>query len=303
MQRPMALVAVVWTLLCVGGGCAAPPEHREANSFLSKPQMSPSSVMLEIFFVRYTDDHRELGDSIWEQIDEQKFDTGLRQELARHGLRAGVLAGQLPLEVQKLLESQSEPITDSQPNEVEQAAEEEAPAQLAGANVVTLGQGPLVRLRQLQIRAGRRGEIIASSVFDELPLLRVVNGEVCGKTLPKCQAMFSVTPYPEGDGNVRIELVPELHYGDPVRRFSGADGIWKLETSRPRKSFTELTVTPKLAPGDMIVVGALGSKSGTLGRWFFEESNDGVVEQKLLLVRVARSQYDNLFALEAPEDE
>ncbi len=297
----MAILAVVWTMLCVGSGCATSPERREANALLSKPTMSPNSVMLEIFFVRYTEDHRSLGESIWEQIDEQKFDSDLRRKLADQGIRAGVLAGQLPLEVQQLLETQTAPVAETPP-ELATPGENADPT-VAAASVVTLGQGPLVRLRQLQIRSGRRGEIIASNIFDELPLLQVSNGEVCGKTLHKCQSMFSVTPFPEGDGSARLELVPELHHGDPTRRFSGADGVWKLETSRPRQAFTELTLSPKLAPGDMVVVGAVSQRPGTMGRWFFQETTDGVVEHKLLLIRLARTQYDDLFDLESREAE
>ena len=55
---------------------------------------------------------------------------------------------------------------------------------------------------------------------------------------------------------VQLDLLPELHHGEPQQRWIGDDGVIRLETSRPKRVFDELRMKISLAPGQMLVVAA-----------------------------------------------
>ena len=60
---------------------------------------------------------------------------------------------------------------------------------------------PPVR-RHLQIRAGQRKEIIASRVYDQLPVLISEPGQLGGQTYSQAQAVWAVKTTPQADGRV-----------------------------------------------------------------------------------------------------
>jgi hypothetical protein len=68
----------------------------------------------------------------------------------------------------------------------------------------------------------------------------------------------------------------------------------RLDTSRPRRVFDDLTMPLVLSPGSMAVLGNLPDRPGSLGHYFFTEGEDNRLEQKLLLLRLCRTQHDDL---------
>jgi hypothetical protein len=276
------------TVACLGvaallAGCSTPLPRQESGNPLRTPRMSRDSVGLEIFFVRLPAADRQAYDSIWNEADEQRFGVGLRRQMAENGLRAGVLGWQMPAAVQRLLDEQSQ-----------RAVEADGPQQ--GIQVTELDRTSPIRIRQLQVRPGRRSEIIASSVYESLPLLVREGGVLKGRSYQNCQGILALHAYPEPDGQVRLEVWPELHHGQPRHRFTGSDGVLKLETGRPRDVFEHLRLDVSLSPGEMLLLGGQPDRPGSLGNCFFVDRNAGQAERKLILVRVAATQRDELFA-------
>ena len=70
----------------------------------------------------------------------------------------------------------------------------------------------------------------------------------------------------------------------------------RLETSRPRRVFEELTMSAFLSPGAMVILSSLPNRPGSLGHYFFTEGEDNHVEQKLLVLRLSQTQHDDLVA-------
>ena len=87
--RQIVLLAVL-----AMAGCNTP--LRQAKSPLLPAQMSPDSVMLDIFFIRFPFGDPAVNEKLWEEIDEQQFSPDLRDRLARNGFRAGLVNGQTP---------------------------------------------------------------------------------------------------------------------------------------------------------------------------------------------------------------
>jgi hypothetical protein len=140
---------VLLLAMLVTAGCNTP--LHKAKSPLMPTQMSPDSVVLDIFFVRYPFGDSAVNNKLWEEIDEQHFSPELRERLARNGFRVGLVTGQMPMELSKLLELSDKP----------------APTGVAVAEtkVDDLESQPRVMRQHLQLRAGHRSEVIASGVY------------------------------------------------------------------------------------------------------------------------------------------
>jgi len=263
-------------------GCNG-PALRKSKSPLAPAQMSADSIVLEMFFVRFPFGDSSANEALWEEIDEQQFPPDLRQYLTQNGFRAGVVDGHIPGELAKLLELNKQ-----------QEPEKESGETTEGTKIDSFDEQPRVVHRRLQIRPGQRSEIIASAVYDELPVLMCCAGQLSGRTYNQAQGMFEVKSFPQPDGRVRLELVPELHHDQPRQRWVGGQGMLRLDTSRPKQIYEDMTMKARLAPGGMLILGSLPNRPGSLGHHFFTE-NQGRLEQKLLVIRFSQAQQDGLF--------
>ncbi len=265
-------------------GCVSDhrPKH-DGQSLLKKARLAPDSVVLEVFSVHFRRDDQDLYRTIWQEVDEQAVAADVRLRLGENGFRAGVVTGHLPQAVQRILELNSQP--SPQPDT-------DGPQ----VNVVTFDGRPTIRIQQMRLPARRRGEIAASGVYPSAAPLVYEDGQLRGESFDLCQGMIAVKAMPDNDGRVRLEVVPELHYGEAQRRFTSAEGILNLETGRPRKAFAKLTQEVTLSPGDLYVIGSSQAKQGSLGDYFFTAEPGNTPHAKLLFVRLAHTQNDGLFS-------
>lgn len=271
---------LVWVLALLAiAGCNT-PLRRTGKSPLQPAQMSPDSVVLEMFFVRFPFGDSSANDKLWEEIDEQQFPPALRERLAKDGFRVGMVSAQVPAELAKLLQLSDKP---------------EAADELGGTPVDATEQEPRVLRRHLQLRANQRSEIISSSVYENLPLLTSEAGQISGQTYHQAQGIFAIKSLPQPDGRIRLELTPELHHGQPQQHWVGKQGMWRLETGRPKRAFDDMTLTAELTPGAMLVLSSLPNRPGSLGHYFFTDDDGTRLEQKLLIVRLTQTQHDGLF--------
>ena len=156
---------------------------------------------------------------------------------------------------------------------------------------------------QIHATARRGGQIDASAVYDSLDVLTAQDGEVGGRTYLKAQCKLILSAVPQGDGSVRVQILPQVHHGQAKPGFTSfGQGILRMTTSRPSQSFEELQIIASLAPGDMLVLGCLTDRQGSLGHAFFTGRPAGPLEQKLIIVRVIRSVRDDLFAADAVDE-
>jgi hypothetical protein len=242
--------------------------------------MSPGAVVLDLFFIRVPFGDPAANVLLWNEIDEQHFPPETRRELARHGFRVGLSDGQIPWVLSELLELKDKPAADGEPNTID---------------VVGTDSASRVTRRHMPLLEGRPGLISASEIYEKFPVLTCVSGEVCGRDYPKGQGMVAVKANLEGDGRVRLELVPEVHYGEVRQRFAGDSGMLRLEAAKARCVFDELAVTATLTPGHMIVLAGLPDRPGSLGHYFFTRNDSGELQQRLLVIRLAQTQHDDLF--------
>ncbi len=280
ISRRTLLCAVPGLALANLVGCAPFKVPDELPSRLLPPaRMSADSVILEIGHAQVPVADQAAYDEIWQQADEQSLPLELRQELARNGLRCGILGKRLPERIRELMAQKSDAVN--------QRSED-----------LNVGDIEVDRqTRRLQCRAGRRAKILCSKSFDELSLLTRDAGAVRGRQLYKAQCLFGLKPYPQGDGRVRIDLLPEVEHGELKQQWVGGEGTLMQRIGREKITFEALRLSLTLAPGQMLVVSA-GEQPKGLGEHFFIESVGGTPTRSLLFVRLAHTQHDNLFAPE-----
>ncbi len=221
---------------------------------------------------------RRSNGALWDQIDEQSFSPETRRELSDSGIRAGLVGSHVPVEMARLLTLTDEPRKPAQENTVDLEVE------------------PAVTMRMLAVRAGQRSEIVASNVYDRLPLLTREAGQVVGHTYAKAEGRLALRAVPQHDGRVQIELLPELHYGEQQQRWNAADGVIRLEAARPKRVFEQLKLKADIAPGQMLVLTCRPDRSGSLGHHFFTEPKTDGLLQKMLIIRLVQAGSDRSFA-------
>jgi hypothetical protein len=247
---------------------------------------SPDSVAMEIIWARFAADDPELNDAAWREIDETQIAPAVRRELANNGFRVGVIGGAVPAAIARALGSG-------------ESSDDEPSTHNDGTKSEMLTAEPLVHGRVQQLRRNQRSEIQASEVYPSLPLL--VNGgqELSGRTYSDAQAIYALRVDAQPDQTVMVELTPELHYGPAMLRFTRDDGdmgILRQAPLREREVFSDLRMSVRLAPGEMLVLMGLRDAGSRLGHYFHSVDSSEGRQQKLILIRLAEVPPSDLFA-------
>ncbi len=266
-------------------GCS-PVKPPVGKALLAPATMSPDSAVLEVFFIRCPMGDVNVNTTLWAEVDEQSIPCETRLQLARNGFRVGVVGAQVPLGISRLLELATTPAALPGPNTRVEASQ--------------MQDEPQVIRRHLQLRPGTRQEIIASEVYDELPVLLSENGQLAGQTYTQAQGMLALKTCNLRDGQVKIDLVPELHHGQPRQRWVANQGVYRLDAGREKRAFLPMAVSVSLVRGQMLAMTCLPSRPGSLGYHFLSDKRAGRNDQKLLLIRLSQAQHDDLVLPDEP---
>ena len=268
-----------WAALLAGvfAGCSAWTTIPAGKSLLQPARMSPDSVVVEFAMLDLDTVPEERIGELWRAVDEQQISVETRQRLAQHGFRCGVAGSQLPLWLTDALASQSQQL---KLDESEQTA------------VVC----DLLTQRRIQCRANQRRSVPVSTECKEL----IVGGDETdgapSRKFADARCHVCMTVSPKGDGQVELQLVPEIQHGPMHQRWVGQDGLFRLDAARNSDRFEELRVAVTLLPGQTLVYSAT-AENGGLGPAFAGKSGFGAPSSgKLILFRLAQTQWDDLFS-------
>jgi hypothetical protein len=247
------------------------------SKMLSPARMAEDSVVLEVMFVYIAPQDNAADSALWQQLDETHLPIPLRQQLDANGIRAGLIGGSLPEPLLALMQDERN-TTDLQ--------------QRAG-NLATATEN---RMQRMQCRDGQPGRIVVSpSTHRQLAVVIVEGDYLRGHTFQQAQCLLGLRTYALGDGRARIHLIPEIHYGDATTQFVGQEGAWMLKSDRAVASFKDLELNHVLAPGQTLLLTTSPTAHG-LGGSFFTDIQATSDTQILVLVRLAQTQQDDLFA-------
>jgi hypothetical protein len=237
------------------------------------------SVVVETVFVRFSAAKLDELREIWDSADETVLDIETRRRLDANGLRAGVLIGDLPRFVREQLKATSEEQTT---NALEHAG--------LAADVEN-------RMRQMQCRAGRRKELfVRRDLSEPLTILHARDARVAGETFYQPSLAFDLRATPIQGMQARITLTPEVQHGDMQQSFVSTEFGLRPDLRRPRKTWDDLTVEVDLQPGKILMMAATYPTKAVGEAFFTTQTADQAVDHVLLLLRVADTQIDELFA-------
>lgn len=264
-------------------GCAqwSTPPATELTK-LPLPKLAPDSVVLEVTFIRIPEERVDFEARFWPEADEAALSAELRRRMAANGFRGGVLGSPPPAALQELLDQQ--PVTDLGD----------------GSTRIEAGAEITVRTHRLRSRSGHLSKIVVrdTPVPKLAALLYDESGRVRGESLEQAQCYYCITSHPQGDGQVRIELVPTIEHGQARSRFKGQQGAWTVDNvSRPSRIYDDLKIDTVLSPGQSVVIGSNESHRG-LGEQFFAADTEEQEPRLLLIVRVQQTQLDDRFMQE-----
>jgi hypothetical protein len=259
------------------GGCSLWQATEVVLPELPATRMSEDTVVWEIGAVYVPKDDDRFHDSLWVSADEQVLPVDLTRRLATHGFRCGLVGMPLPTVLRQRLDEHESPASEG-----------------SGSIPVSELTGGYER-RRLQARAGQRYEVVGGPVQDDMTAVFQEEGEIRGQRFSQAQCVLAMRSFPQGDGRVRLEVTPEIHFGPPRRHYEGMGGAFQVQAKRDRKVFSELSFEVLFSPGQTLLLTASRQSNG-LGRLFFSSSPDGRTRQKFLLVRLAQTQYDDRFA-------
>jgi hypothetical protein len=100
--------------------------------------------------------------------------------------------------------------------------------------------------------------------------------------------LYALHTESQADRTVILDVVPELHYGPPLLRYSAGDGILRQQPLREREVFSDLKMSVALAAGEMLVVAGEKDATSRLGHYFHSAETSAGREQKLIVIRLAQ---------------
>ena len=262
-----------------------PDPKPPANPF-PLARLSPDTVILEIGVLAITEKNDEQFKNSWRHLDAQHIPFHVRKLLDNNGIQTGLAGCQMPAEFKKLIEP--DPIDVEELNEFQKQAYEKG--FLKPAEKMDIHQ-------RIQNRAGQRHEIpLLQPDFVQTISWSVETEEgrrdgVVEQALP----YMAVTTYPNGNGSVSLVLTPELLYGELKDRITSFQGKAIYKNSKESMFFEDMNIHATLKPGETIMVTCNSNESG-LGQTLFEKVGYRHTERRILMIRLAQSQQDDLFS-------
>jgi hypothetical protein len=282
---------MVLSLLAVGAGCTKLPK----SASLMPATPVGDHVALEVFFVRVpTGDQTVLG-PLWSEVDEHAIARDVRQRLTANGFLVGQIGGQLPAAITDLLK-----VRDDAPT-----------LDATQPTAVDLANPTILHRKRIDVyQPETPSQIVVTGERQRHDKLVVLfcdeedgNPAVRGWTFHAAQGILLTKVHPQPDGRVNLDIVPEVEYGESVRKITPQEGgNFTVHFTPQRKTFDGLRIAADLSPGDMLVFSCQGNRPGSLGQQFFTERQADVLNQIVLMIRVVQAKPADLFS-DLPRDE
>ena len=271
-------------LFVLSAGCRQ-VEQRQGKSPLQPAQMSPDSIALDISFVRFPFGQAEANGRLWEEIDEQGVASDVRQRLIPNGFRTGLVSDPMPEGLAKLLEPKDKPASTAVPR---------------GA-AADLEKEPRMVTRRLQLRAEHRAEIACSEIYERLSVLIRDRLGVTGGDLYQAQGMIVVTAHLEPDRHCVWTWCPRCNPARASPTSCPAREVSAWKQTSPAGRSTNWPFTSRSCRG----------KASYSAAWRIARAASAIISlrkrpkaswnRKLLVIRLAQTQRDDLFDPRAPQ--
>jgi hypothetical protein len=258
LKRITALcLAVSAALVAVGCRNLKVNEKPTVGIALPKSQMESDSVAVRVAIAELDELQESSFRKFIETTDSQKISLPMRQRLDENGIRVSVISSVNSAQLQRLLA----------PLELKHEWLSEQEIELLEAGKLE----PVHRLTGQRHVEKKRGESFCIEVSPVQPSAtwRVHVGErTYGDRATLAQCQVRVTSWPQPDGSVQLQFMPEIHHGRKLSRIGVSDRNLAVEERRDIKEFRSLAFDVSIQPGETVIVAPTG-KLERLGKLFF----------------------------------
>ncbi len=248
-RRGLILLLVAWGFGLAG--CEmfdnTPAVSTTTTRKLPALQAPPGSIQLDVVYVERPVGDPLLGRELWRHVDQVgKIDAEARHRLRKNGMRVGIVGANPPVALQQMLGLKSDFAYEP---DAEQAK------QLVG--------------RSFFLLSGGETDVQISPRYEECSL-KIDSGE----SSEPCQfenavCKFRLRASRVQEGWIRLEFVPQIHYGDDKLRYAAGENDWKLQNGQQTETFYLQRFDVELGTGEMAILTAEEDSTGTLGQLFF----------------------------------
>jgi hypothetical protein len=228
--------------------------------------MEPKRCLLKVAIISRPFGEPAINEIVWKAADEQIIPAKERHAWEINGLRVGRIIGELPLELEAIMNDTS--------------------------------SHQKVNPTNFFVESGDPTLIKISDPVEEAAVLVNRDNRIFGNDRKDVSGYFRATAQHEGANNITLRLVPEVHFG-PIRRTfqtvpnAAAIGAqeFQINNGQEEDTFGELTTSLNLEPGQIAVLGCRPEMKRGLGTLFFTQSvaNSDQRLQKLILIWASRN--------------
>lgn len=256
-------------------------------------------MVLEIGLIQLDDTQTGLFEEYWGYLDPQKVSLSSRKIFDHNGMRLAVMAPQPPGVLNQL----------TSPRPIELESLDPVEQQMAQQGLLEPKSRMLVH-KQIVHPPGKTQQVETSDVYPEFDW--VVRSQPDGNvsnladSIPESgsfvQGSFKLATTPLGDGSIRLQLTPHIHYGPIMPAIGVLEGGFAYDTERKGRAVNDLSVKVVLRKGETLVV-APTADCEDLGKLFFglvpedpeADRTPRRLTHRVLLIRSINSPSDNLF--------
>ncbi len=228
--------------------------------------IEPKRCLLKVAIISRNFGDPAINEAVWKAADEQIIPPKERRAWEANGLRLGRIIGELPLELEAIMNDTT-------------SAQKVSPTSI----FIESGKATLIKI---------------SDPVEQASLLVNRDNRAFGYDYKDVSGYFRATATHEGANNISLRLAPELHFGPIQRTFQTVPNAaaigpqeFQINNGQQEDTIRELTTSFALAPGQVAVIGCRPEQKRGLGTFFFTEpvAHSDQRLEKLILIWASRN--------------
>jgi hypothetical protein len=218
------------------------------------------AIELEVYLIDRVVGDPQIGDSLWNDLHAVTVvDPSVRDRLNQHGFRFAMSSSHPPQAIQSLLALSS--VNDPSRRAIRQ-----------NFTVISGGDATLIA------NAIPPGSKVNIPMANGVRTLEIDQGN----------CLFQVRATRESNDWARIEIVPELRYGEFSQRYHATDHEFLMDHGQKSVKVYEDRLGLELNVGEFLVLGLKGDDKQALGRHYFRTELENREFERIILIRLAR---------------
>ena len=228
--------------------------------------LEPKRCLIKVAIISRSFGEPAINEIVWKAADEQIIPPKERRAWEANGLRLGRIIGDLPLELEAIMNDTT-------------SAQKVSPTNI----FVESGEATLIKI---------------SDPVDQATVLLNRDNRALGSDYRDVSGYFRATATHEGANNISLRLAPELHHGPIQRTFQTVPNAaaigpqeFKINNGQQEETIRELSTSVTLEPGQLVVIGCRPEQKRGLGTFFFTQpvAHSDQRTQKLIMIWASRN--------------